>query len=76
MTIYELGKELKKMYNNAPTGYQVANIHFFGVVYAEIINENNYRISEIVDAAGINKSYTTEVSKGIKLSRYVVPKEY
>lgn len=71
----ELGRILKTMYDKAPDGYQVANIHLFGVKYASVILKNNYRVSKIVNASGINPSYATEVSKGIKLSRYVVPKE-
>lgn len=70
----ELGTILKKMYDNAPKGYQVANIHLFGVKYASVILENNYKIKDIVISSGLNTSYSTEVSKGIKLSRYVVPK--
>lgn len=75
MTVNELGAILKRMYNSAPNGYQVANIHFFGVKYASIILRNNYKISEIINASGLNTSYATEVSKGIKLSKYVVPKD-
>lgn len=62
------------MYDNAPEGYQVANIHLFGVKYAAIILENNYKATEIVRASGLSQSYATEVSKGIKLSMYVIPK--
>lgn len=75
MTENELGSILKQMYDKAPTGYQVANIHFFGVKYASTILKNNYLVSNIVGASGLNKSYTTEVNKGVKLSRYVMPKE-
>ena len=74
MTENELGRILKEMYDNAPKGYQVANIHFFGVKYASIILENNFRATDIVLASGLKSSYATEVSKGIKLSRYVMPK--
>lgn len=74
MNVYELGQILSRMYSSAPQGYQVANIHLFGVKYASIILRNNYKISDIIHASGINASYATEVSKGIKLSRYVVPK--
>ena len=74
MTENELGKILREMYDNAPKGYQVANIHFFGVKYAEVILENNFKVSEIIRVSGLNNPYSTEVSKGIKLSRYVSPK--
>lgn len=59
------------MYESAPQGYQVANIHLFGVKYADQIIKNGYKVSEIIKASGLNSSYATEVSKGIKLSRYV-----
>jgi hypothetical protein len=68
----ELGKILKRMYSNAPDGDQVAQIHLFGIKYAKDIS--NYSVSEIVRASGIKPSYATEVSKGIKLSKYVIPK--
>lgn len=71
MTKNELGRKLKEMYENAPVGDQVAMIHLFGVKYASIINDNNYRATDIVRLSGINKSYATEVSKGIRLAKYV-----
>lgn len=74
MTENELGKILKDMYDSAPTGYKVANIHLFGVKYSSIILKNNVKATEIIRASGLNPSYATEVSKGIKLSRYVMPK--
>jgi len=74
ITENELGKTLKQMYDDAPRGYQVANIHLFGVKYASIILNKNYKASDIIRASGINQSYATELSKGIKLARYVVPK--
>ncbi|WP_231573993.1 HTH-like domain-containing protein [Paenibacillus sp. FSL R5-0345] len=73
--VQELGRILCEMYNKAPHGKQVAKIHLFGVKYADIIRKNNYSVKDIVAASGINISYATEVSKGINLSEYVVPKE-
>ncbi|WP_151734940.1 HTH-like domain-containing protein [Paenibacillus tengchongensis] len=75
MTVSELGKILGDMYRSAPHGYQVAKIHLFGVKYAHVILRNDFNVKEIVSASGISLSYATEVSKGIKLSEYVVPKE-
>ena len=74
MTENQLGRILKEMYDNAPDGYQVANIHLFGIKYANVILENNYKATDIIRSSGLNKSYATEVSKGIKLSRYVIAK--
>ncbi|MGI6366637.1 MAG: HTH-like domain-containing protein [Bacillota bacterium] len=75
MTENQLGQILKEMYENAPNGYKVANIHFFGVKYAKTIMDYGYSSSDIIRASGLNPSYATELSKGIKLARYVTPKE-
>ncbi|MGO4107890.1 HTH-like domain-containing protein [Paenibacillus sp. YAF4_2] len=75
MNVQELGRILSDMYKKAPHGKQVAKIHLFGVKYANVIQRNNHSIKDIVAASGINISYATEVSKGIKLSEYVVPKD-
>lgn len=75
MTKNELGLILKDMYENAPQGYQVAKIHLFGIKYATVILTNKYKVNDIIMASGIKPSYATEVSKGIKLSRYVEPRE-
>ncbi|MCB2313457.1 hypothetical protein LGL55_20470 [Clostridium tagluense] len=74
MTENELGRILKEMYDNAPAGYKVANIHLFGGKYASIILGNNFKATEIIHDSGLNPSYATEVSKGVKLSKYVMPK--
>lgn len=73
MNLNELAEILNKMYSNAPEGDQVANIHLFGVKYANHILKNNYKATEIVRRSGIKHSYATELSKGIKLSKYVTP---
>ena len=69
-----LGKILKEMYENAPKDEQVAHIHLFGIKYGLIIKEHNFKATSIVTASGLKASYATELSKGIKLSKYVVVK--
>lgn len=71
MSINELGIILNQMYSKAPTGEQVAHIHLFGIKYGDIITNNKYKITDIIKASDINSSYSTELSKGIKLSKYV-----
>lgn len=73
MTIAELGKTLKDMYNSAPNKEQVIFIHLFGIKYGDEILRNDYSIAEIVSISGISDSYKTEVRKGINLSKYVKP---
>ncbi|MEK5161217.1 hypothetical protein PUW24_07235 [Paenibacillus urinalis] len=75
MTVTELGKILRDMYRSAPHGNQVAMIHLFGIKYADVILKNGFGVKEIVVASGIRQSYTTEVSKGVKLSEYVITRE-
>lgn len=73
--------KLKELYDNAPRNEQVAMIHLFGIKYGEEILSNKIKPADIVKAAGISDTYRTEVSKAIKLSKYVdikrdVLKEY
>ncbi len=71
MTINELGEILSNMYEDAPNGDSVAMIHLFGIKYAEQIKSLGVSCEAITKAAHINTSYKTEISKGIKLSKYV-----
>lgn len=70
----KLGNELNKLYNEALKGEQVLNIHLFGIKYGEFIILNGIKPIEIIRAADLNESYATELSKGIKLSNFVVMK--
>jgi len=71
MNAKELGKILKEMYDFAPRGEQVTMIHLFGVKYFQEIKQFGTR--EVVLQAGIKSTYSTEVSKAIKLAKYVKP---
>jgi hypothetical protein len=74
MSITELGKILREMYNSAPETEQATFIHLFGIKYGDVISRNKYSAAEIVCASGIKESYKTEVRKGVKLSKYVTLK--
>lgn len=74
MSIKELGNKLSEMYNNAPVGDQVAMIHLFGIKYSDQIIKSKLSKKDIAIEAGIHKSYGTEISKGVKLANYVIPK--
>jgi hypothetical protein len=71
MTKQDLAQKLKDMYFNAPQGEKVSMIHLFGIKYSEEIKECEASTKEIAKAAGINESYGTEISKGVKLGHYV-----
>jgi hypothetical protein len=70
----QLSKKLSDMYHNAPNGESVAMIHLFGIMFAEDIQSNNLAVREIIKHSVLSDSYATELSKGIKLARYVKPK--
>ncbi len=46
-------------------------IHLFGIKYADEIKESGIAPKEIAKDADINESYGTEISKGMKLKKYV-----
>lgn len=69
MNSKELGNILKEMYDNAPYKESVTMIHLFGIKYHEEINRIGIR--EVVEASGINISYTAEISKALRLAKYV-----
>lgn len=71
MTISELGKELKKMYETAPEKQKVIFIHLFGIKYSTNIIKNSYSASEIIKASGssnsVGSSAPTFTSKVLEL---------
>jgi hypothetical protein len=75
MTLNELGTKLSQMYNNAPKGDAVAMIHLFGIKFANEIKQSEYSKKDIIKQSGISTSYLTELNKGVKLAKYVVPKK-
>ncbi|MCK0152222.1 hypothetical protein MWU49_00760 [Alcanivorax sp. S6407] len=71
MTIKSLGAKLREKYLHAPKGEKVTMIHLFAIESAQEIIDSGVSAKAIVAEAGINDSYATEVSKGVKLSKYV-----
>ena len=71
MTENELGVILREMHENAPSKEQTTFIHLFGIKFADTIKFEEYSVRHIVKISGIGLSYQTEVSKGIRLSKYV-----
>ena len=72
MTINQLGQELKEMYTNAPKGEQVTNIYLFGIKYCKQIKEVG--VKQVIEQSGLRPSYHTELSKAIKIGKYVTLK--
>jgi hypothetical protein len=75
MSIAELGVILSDMYNNSPKEDAALMIRLFGIRYAAEIKKDNYSNEEIMKASGISNIYLNELSKGLKLSEYVSPKQ-
>ena len=46
-------------------------VHLFGIEYGSEIRRCNYKISKIVELSGLDKGFSAEVSKGVKLAPYV-----
>ena len=75
MSIEELGAVLSDMFNNSPKEDAALMIRLFGIRYAAEIKKDNYSNEEIIKASGISELYLNELSKGVKLSVYVSPKQ-
>ena len=67
----DLGLILKKMYDSAGDKQQVVSIHMFAIKYGKIILEKNYKPSEIINFSGLNESYSSEVTKGINIYKFL-----
>lgn len=74
MEIQNLAAMLNNMYFGSETGESVAMIHLFGIKYAKQIRSSGESTKAIAKAAGIPESYSTEISKGVKLSNFVTLK--
>ena len=68
-TVDELGAILNEMYSNAEDKMQVASIHIFGIKYGKNIIENEFRTRDIIKAARLNESYSTELQKALNIYR-------
>ncbi len=58
-------------YNSAGENQKVVTIHVFGIKFAKIIIRNAYKVSKIIEKAGLNSSYGIELSKGIRIYKYI-----
>ena len=74
MTPEKLADILSVMYQDAPDGEATTMIHLFGVKYADEIHDCGATVTEIVRLSSLSDSYNAEVSKGMRLARYVVPR--
>lgn len=75
-SIQELGAILQEMYNNAEDRMQVASIYMFGIKYGKHIFKNNYSAPEIIAAASMNESYSTELRKALNIYKLLEKNTY
>jgi len=71
MTPEALGATLHDMYENAKRNEAVCQIHLFGIIYGEMIRQSGIRLQDILTASGLSAGYLPELSKGVKLAKYV-----
>jgi|GEM_PF-703161 len=69
----ELINELSKVYQNAPTSYQMTVLHLFGIKHKDKLSK--YKINNIAYKATGKLSLWVEISKGMKMSDYVTIKK-
>lgn len=74
MPLETLGKPPHNAYINALEGEKVTMIHLFGIRYADEIERCGASCKDIAIKAGIQESYATEISKGVRLAKYVTVK--
>ena len=70
MQISQAAQILRRMYDAAePYREQVTAIHYFAIKYANQIEDISPK--DIVVSAEMPEAYKTEISKGIRLAKYV-----
>ena len=69
MTLDELSKKLNETYVNAPRGKKVTMSILFGIEYGDFIKAVG--VKDVIKQSGLPTNYSSEVSKGINLSKYV-----
>jgi 5-methylcytosine-specific restriction protein B len=69
MTNEQLAADLRIACGRAADGERTVTIHLFGINRADELKGRNLR--EIATLAGIPETYGTELSKGIRLAKYV-----
>jgi hypothetical protein len=69
MAVAQLALTLRNAVNRAGEGEVVVSIHLFGIENARELQDVPLR--EVVDAAHLQKSYVTEIRKGMNLAKYV-----
>ena len=75
MNDVELAAELRRAYDTAPRNEAACQIHLFGIRYAQELQNCGCTLRHIVELSGVSMGYLSEISKGVKLARYVTIRE-
>lgn len=75
MEIAELAQELRNRYEHARRNEATCQVILFGILYARELQTCGVPLREILEQSGVSRGYLSEISKGIKLSKYVIPRE-
>jgi hypothetical protein len=70
MTLIQLGEMLSAEYNKAGKKQKVTSILVFSIKHYE--NIQKFGIKEVLESAKLPSGYAPEISKGLRLSKYVV----
>ena len=75
MTVDELARILKKMYDDAAQGEINTQIVLFGIKYCRELERERARdrgvVGKVISMSGINRDAANEINAGIKLVKYV-----
>ena len=72
MTSNELVQELRAAANGAADGGKVLTLNLFGIEFSEHLKDEN--LPDLVERAGISRSFSSELRRGMRLSEFVALK--
>jgi hypothetical protein len=69
MTSNKLIEELRAAANGAPAGGKITVLNLFGIEHASQLEAEN--LGELAERAGIGRSFSAELRRGMKLAAFV-----
>lgn len=69
MTVDELARTLKEMYDRAPYREKNARITLFGIKYSHQLSR--VRLADVISRSGVNRRCEAEINIGRQLAKYV-----
>ncbi len=75
VSLQGLGEKLSHDYQYAGKNDKVLSIHLFRINYANCILKNKFICSKIIEIAGLDSAYSTELRKGVKIYEELIKTE-